>query len=110
VYVGGTFNDGRQATFDGLLTSGPVTSPLSIGGADRNYVAAVDTGTGLATPWNPDADQPVAALAVSGSTVYAGGSFSSIGMQSRNHIAALDATLGQATAWDPERGRRPRAL
>jgi hypothetical protein len=38
---------------------------------------------------------------VSGSTVYACGSFTSIGGQSRSHIAALDATTGLATDWDP---------
>ena len=38
---------------------------------------------------------------MSGSTVYAGGDFTSIGGQSRNHIAALDATTGLATALEP---------
>ena len=38
---------------------------------------------------------------MSGSTVYAGGGFTSIGGQARNSIAALDATTGAATAWDP---------
>jgi hypothetical protein len=38
---------------------------------------------------------------VSGSTVYAGGGFTSIGGQARNRIAALDATAGTATAWNP---------
>ena len=56
---------------------------------------------GQATSWNPDADGYVYALAVTGSTVYAGGNFSAIGGQARNHIAALDATTGAATSWNP---------
>jgi hypothetical protein len=43
-------------------------------------------------------------LAVSGTTVYAGGSFSSIGGQSRANLAALDATTGAATPWNPTVG------
>jgi hypothetical protein len=38
---------------------------------------------------------------VSGSTVYAGGYFTSIGGQTRNYIAALDEN-GNATAWNPD--------
>ncbi len=49
----------------------------------------------------PRRERLVYALAVSGSTVYAGGGFTSIGGQNRNGIAALDATSGAATAWDP---------
>jgi hypothetical protein len=45
----------------------------------------------------------VDALAVSGSTVYAGGSFDIIGGRERHGIAALDATTGLA-------GRRPYSL
>ena len=48
----------------------------------------------------------IEALAVSGSTVYAGGDFSSIGGQARNDLAALDASSGLATTWDPEPARR----
>jgi trimeric autotransporter adhesin len=40
-------------------------------------------------------------LAVSGSTVYAGGYFHSIGGQPRNYIAALNAADGTATSWNP---------
>jgi hypothetical protein len=43
----------------------------------------------------------VSALAVSGSTIYVGGSFTSIGGQPRNRVAALDAASALATAWDP---------
>src|SRR6185295_4249768 len=52
--------------------------------------------------WNPGANSLVIALAVDGSTVYAGGDFTSIGGQNRNSIAALDATTGLATTWDPD--------
>jgi hypothetical protein len=43
----------------------------------------------------------VYALAVSGSTVYAGGSFGGVGGRRRSCIAALDARTGKATAWNP---------
>jgi hypothetical protein len=84
VYAGGTFT--------------------SIGGQARNCIAALDATTSAATTWDPNAaggTTTVNALAVSGDTVYGGGSFSSIGGQARNCIAALDATTGAATAWDP---------
>jgi hypothetical protein len=73
----------------------------SIGGQARNYIAALDATSGLATAWNPNANSSVSALAASGTTVYAGGSFSSIGGQARNYVAALDAMSGLATAWNP---------
>ncbi|MCX7018355.1 MAG: hypothetical protein NTY46_05020 [Candidatus Sumerlaeota bacterium] len=69
----------------------------------RNYIAALDASTGLATAWNPNANELVCALAVSsdGLTVYAGGYFTSIGGQTRNNIAALNASTGNATTWNP---------
>ena len=86
VYAGGEFN--------------------SMGGQLRSHIAALDASTGNATSWNPGAygdhnGQEVAALAVSGSTVYAGGWFTSIGGQYRPQIAALDASTGEATSWNP---------
>ena len=47
---------------------------------------------------------------MSGSTVYAGGAFTSIGGQARNYIAALDAATGAATAWNPNANDRVHAL
>jgi len=75
-----------------------------IGGQPRNYIAALDAASGLATAWNPNAtggNGGVNALAVSGSTVYAGGQFTSIGGQPRNTLGALDASSGLATPWNP---------
>lgn len=40
-------------------------------------------------------------MAISGSTVYAGGSFWTIGGEIHNHVAALDMTSGTITAWNP---------
>src|SRR4051812_36883435 len=53
VYAGGYFN--------------------AIGAQTRNYMAALDATTGLATAWDPNASAPVLALAINGSTLYAGG-------------------------------------
>jgi predicted small secreted protein len=82
---------------------------LSIGGQSRNNIAALDATTGNALAWNPDANggpyginsRAVNSLAVSGTTVYAGGQFTSIGGQGRNNIVALDATTGNALPWNP---------
>ena len=76
----------------------------NIGGQARTNLAALDS-TGAATPWNPGAggavsSPRVSAIAVSGSTVYAGGWFATAGGQSRNNVVALDST-GAATAWNP---------
>jgi len=88
VYVGGDFRD----------TPG---SSTSIGGRERNYIAALDIATGTATPWDPNANDIVYALAVAKNTDYAGGDFTRIGGQTRNYIAAVDVTAGTATAWNP---------
>jgi hypothetical protein len=70
------------------------------GGTPRNYIASFDAAAGSLNPWNPDGNGTVHALAVNGSTVFAGGKFGRIGGQHRNYIAALDGN-GTATSWDP---------
>ena len=84
----------------------------------RRYIAALDAATSIASAWNPHphfrgdcspyADTPgceigpgILALAVSGSTLYAGGVFTSIGGKPRSYLTALDTTHGSATAWNP---------
>lgn len=79
----------------------------SVNGQPRQILAAVDAATGLLKDWNPNAGdaqpyyQGVTALAVSGSTLYVGGGFTSIGGQPRKFLAALDAATGQVLPWDP---------
>ena len=77
----------------------------SIGGQSRNHLAAFNTTDGSVTSFNPNVsasngDPTVRALAVSGTTLYAGGHFTSIGGQSRNYIAALNTSDGTATSWN----------
>ena len=98
-----------NGTVDALAVSGSTVYAggkfTTTGGQTRSSIAALDATSGAATTWDPDANGnlgSVDALAVSGSTVYAGGNFTTIGGQTRSNIAALDATSGDATTWDPE--------
>src|SRR4051794_35281452 len=83
-----------------LYVGGDFSGPGSIGGVQRDLIAAIDTTTGSVTSWRPDAiGSNVAALAVSddGTKVYAGGLFTGIGGATRTNIAEIDATSGFAT-------------
>jgi hypothetical protein len=51
----------------------------SIGGQNRNYIAALDATTGKALAWDPNSELTISSLAVRGTTVYAGGIFSTVG-------------------------------
>ena len=88
-----------------------------VGGSTREHIAAVcatakcegEVAAGKATAWNPKANGVVEALAISGTTVYAGGAFTEVGGSSRERLAAVCATAkcegevaaGKATAWNP---------
>src|SRR5256885_600948 len=75
---------------------------LTLGGAARNRIGAVDTSTALATAWNPNANSSVRAFAPGTSALYVGGQFTTIGGLARNRIAALDYVTGAASAaWNP---------
>jgi len=72
----------------------------SIGGAQRHNIAAIDTASGLATDWNPGANDLVDALAVDGNFVYAGGVFDNLGGQHRQLIGAINRHSGAVVGWN----------
>jgi len=86
----------------------------TIGGQSRNYLAAVEMATGNANAWNPNAGgnelPSIFAIAVHGSTVYAGGKFTTIGAQTRHRLAAIEATSGIPTTWQPNVNGEVRCL
>ena len=84
----------------------------NIGGQPRNRLAELDGSSGLATAWDPSADNAVLALSVSADTVFAGGVFTHVGStpQVRNHIAAIDASTAIPTAWNPNANQNVLAL
>jgi trimeric autotransporter adhesin len=73
----------------------------SIGGQARRFIAALDSATGKATPWNANADSIVKVLKMDNNLLYAGGLFTSIGGAQRTGLAALDTGTAVATAWNP---------
>lgn len=85
LYIGGNFAGGSFTT---------------IGGENRNSLAALDVASGQATPWNPDVDKAVYALSLTSGTLYAGGPFTTVGGQARNGLAAFAAD-GQLDPWNP---------
>jgi hypothetical protein len=72
-----------------------------VAGQPRDGLAAVDAGTGAATPWNPALKGRVVALAADADTIFVGGALSVSAGVARNNLAAIDLITGQATDWDP---------
>jgi hypothetical protein len=82
-YLGGEFTSVR-----------PSGSPAGTGEVVRNHAAAIDLETGALLPWDPNANNTVQTIAVSGSTVYLGGTFGTVGGKTHARVAAVDATTG----------------
>ena len=71
------------------------------GGQPRNYLAAINATTGMATAWNPSPNDVVYALMVNGSRVFIGGNFSMIGGAPRLHLAGIEGD-GTILGWTPD--------
>ncbi|MBI5473539.1 MAG: choice-of-anchor D domain-containing protein [Ignavibacteriae bacterium] len=72
----------------------------NVGGVARNRLARILSNKTL-SPWNPNANGSVTALAVHGAHVYVGGDFTIIGGQPRSRIAAIRVADGIANSWNP---------
>jgi hypothetical protein len=101
LYVGGSFT---QA----ISPSGKVVT--------RNHVAALNESSGaLLTGWDANANGDVDAIAVSGGTVYLGGSFTTVGSKGRSKLAAVTGAGstgmgGSLTSWNPGANGLVRAM
>jgi trimeric autotransporter adhesin len=77
----------------------------SVGGASRQYLAAISTQTGLATPWDPSPNGLVASLLCVGTRLYVGGSgFTAIAGEARSNLAAFDLAADSLLDWNPSAG------
>ena len=88
-----------------LIVGGHFTSA---GGQVRAGIAELDTRTGMATSWNPEAGPwvgnaagDVYSLLIHGDSIYVGGSFQTIGGASRVSLARIDLVTGVASTWNP---------
>jgi hypothetical protein len=97
LYVGGSF---RNAT-------GALSGEESKG---RPHLAAFETGTGALTSFNPEPNNTVNALALSGSTLFVGGSFGELGTTKHGTLAAFSTTDGSTEAFNPEPNGEVNAL
>jgi trimeric autotransporter adhesin len=75
-----------------------------VGGQPRRNLARI-AWDGTLLPFAPQVEGGyVYALALSGSTLYVGGSFEQVNTTARDHLAAVDAATGDIVSWNPTAG------
>jgi len=82
--------DGSVTTLacnDGKIYAGGLFT--SIGGENRNRLAALDQNSGLATEWNPNSDDLILSITLNNGTLYAGGRQKSLSNIPNSGIAAI---------------------
>ncbi|MCU0424161.1 MAG: IPT/TIG domain-containing protein [Candidatus Kapabacteria bacterium] len=91
IYVGGDFTQATNAPSNGGNT------------LTRNRLAAIDANTGALLSWNPVVDNGgVYALAINGTDIFVGGSFTTVnGGTTRNRLCIFN-TSGVLNPWNPD--------
>jgi hypothetical protein len=85
-----------------LVHTGGSFDQVGVVGQDavRLNLASFESGSGVATPWNPSVrginGDVVSALVVADNVIYVGGRFSEVGGQPRDNLAAVDSVSGLA--------------
>ncbi|MGD9831568.1 MAG: PQQ-binding-like beta-propeller repeat protein [Piscinibacter sp.] len=78
---------------------------VTIGGATRTSVAALDPSTGVATSWDvaldPTRAPPVYTIVPDGPVIYVGGAFATASGRHHEGVVAVDAVSGNDLAWEP---------
>ncbi|GAB4402797.1 MAG: hypothetical protein OHK0039_01260 [Bacteroidia bacterium] len=103
------FSPSPNSAVQVLLKSGNTLyvggSFTQLGGQTASRIGAIDATTGqLLAGWVGDpaaANSTVQALALDGSTLYVGGSFTTLAGQPRNYLAAVNATNGSLQPFSP---------
>ena len=118
--IDATWPGGCSACGGADAYSAKVISPyIYVSGNFNSYQAGAPSGKlirlnldgSIDSTWTPASNQRIYAIAQSGSTVFAGGTFTSIGGQVRNRLAALNSSDGLADSiWDPNIGNRVNTL
>lgn len=72
----------------------------SIGGEDRNGIAAIDAASGNATSWDPGLAMNTYSIAVEGNIVYVGGNGQD-SVPATQNLVAVDATTAAIESWAP---------
>ncbi|MCA0387032.1 MAG: delta-60 repeat domain-containing protein [Bacteroidetes bacterium] len=94
IYVGGSFN---TVNFPTVTRNRLARFPLS--------------GTATVDTWNPNIGATVYTLAVSGSDIYVGGTFTTVnGSTTRNYLARISSSSGLADSWNPNPGNSVRNI
>ncbi len=102
-------SDGEVTAFalqpEGKILAGGWFSDFSggtIGGQPRNHIARLDSTTGLADSWNPNANNLVESMAVqTDGKILVGGQFTNVGGATRSAIARLNGTTGLSDSFNP---------
>jgi hypothetical protein len=82
----------------------------TVGGQDRNTLAAVSTRSGQPLDWRSDGNGTVLSLSAGDSTLFVGGGFDTLGGALRRNLAEVDLISGRATGWAPDPDRPIKAM